>query len=75
MSTTRAVTVPANPQTTSVAPRLLTVPQAADYLNTTVWQVRTLVWTRELPAVKLGKRLLVDRGDLDEFVDRLRGRA
>lgn len=53
----------------STESRLLTVSDAARYLSTTVWCVRSLVWAKELPSIRLGKRLLLDRKDLDALVD------
>jgi len=49
-------------------PRLLDIPAAAAYLSCTVWFVRTLIWEGRIPFLKLGKRLLLDRSDLDAFV-------
>jgi excisionase family DNA binding protein len=56
-------------------PRLLDVRGAAQYLSTTVWCVRSLVWGKRLPVIRLGKKLLFDRQDLDKFVDSLKERA
>jgi excisionase family DNA binding protein len=53
-----------------IVPRLLTIPQAAVYLAATVWAVRALLWSRKIPHVVIGKRHLIDRGDLDRFIDR-----
>ena len=61
-----AVHVPAkqsNPE-----PRLLGISAAAHYLGATQWFIRTLIWERRIAFVRLGKRLLIDRGDLDAFV-------
>ena len=38
----------------AVSPRLLTVPQAASYLSASVWAVRSLAWSREVPSVRIG---------------------
>ena len=55
---------------TPITSRLLTVPQAAEYLNVSRWQVRTLEWSGELRSIRnLGKRLLFDRADLDALVE------
>lgn len=60
----------------SIAPRLVTIKQAAAYCSCSVWAIRDVIWSRELPACKIGKRYLIDRGDLDRFIDaRLRERA
>jgi excisionase family DNA binding protein len=48
--------------------RLLTVKDAARYLSAHVWFLRTLVWERRIPFLKLGNRLLFDIRDLDMFI-------
>jgi excisionase family DNA binding protein len=50
-------------------PRLLNIPDAAKYMGCTVWFVRTLIWSRQVPFIKFGKRFLFDRHDLDRFID------
>ncbi len=50
-------------------PRLLRVKEAAAYLSTTPWFIRSLVWAKSIPHVRLGKRILFDRADLDRYVD------
>lgn len=50
------------------APRLLDVKKAAGYLGTTVWQIRKLVWAKEIAHIRLGQRLLFDIHDLDKFI-------
>jgi excisionase family DNA binding protein len=50
-------------------PRLLPVKQAAEYLGCTVWAVRSLIWNREIPFLRLGKRLLLDKADLDRLIE------
>jgi excisionase family DNA binding protein len=56
-------------------PRLLGVKDAASYLGTTVWFIRTAVWSGDLPSVRLGKRLLIDRQDLDSYVEKQKEKA
>ena len=56
----------------SVQPRMFSVKDAAVYLGTTVWQVRTLVWSKRLAALRLGHRQVFDRVELDAFVERLK---
>lgn len=60
---TQVVSIP-NPE-----PRLLNVRQAAAYLGATVWFVRSLVWASAIPHVVFGKRILIDRQDLDKFIE------
>jgi excisionase family DNA binding protein len=50
-------------------PRLLTIKDAASYLSCAVWAIRELIWKREIPFVKIGRRYLIDRTDLDQFID------
>lgn len=52
--------------------RLLNVKEAAAYLGTTVWQIRTLVWDKKLTAIRLGQKMLFDVKDLDAFVEALK---
>ena len=51
-------------------PRLLSQQDAASYLGISYWTIRDLVFRRELPCVKIGRRILVDRMDLDAYLDR-----
>jgi excisionase family DNA binding protein len=52
-------------------PRLFNVRMAAVYLGTSVWQVRQLVWTKKLPELRFGSKLMFDRKTLDKYVDDL----
>ena len=51
-------------------PRLLDVKMAAHYLTTSVWSIREMVYSRAIPHIRLGKKILIDRIDLDKFVER-----
>jgi len=51
-----------------IQPRLLGIEAAAQYLGATPWFIRTLIWERRVPFCRLGKRLVIDRTDLDSFV-------
>jgi len=59
----------------SLAPRGLRVAEAAKYLGVTVNFVRTAVAKRQLPAMMLGHRLVLDVRDLDRFLDRMKHRC
>jgi excisionase family DNA binding protein len=50
-------------------PRLLNVRATAAYLGATVWFVRSLAWSRAIPFVVFGKRILFDKQDLDRYID------
>jgi excisionase family DNA binding protein len=58
----------------SIAPRLLSYQQAAEYLGVSYWTIRSWAESGKLPIVKLpGSRLLrVERAELDRFVDACR---
>lgn len=53
-------------------PRLLTVKTAAQYLSTSVWGIREMVYSKAIPHIRLGKKILIDRKDLDAYVDCLK---
>lgn len=55
---------------TAVRPRLVDVHGAGAYLGISSWTVRELVWTKKLPEVRIGRRLLFDVRDLDALVER-----
>jgi excisionase family DNA binding protein len=64
------------PKDISISPRLITIKQAAAYCSCAVWAIRQFIWSKELPAFKMGKRYVIDRGDLDRLIDaRLREHA
>ena len=52
-----------------LVPRLLRIQDAAKYLSTTTWQVETLLRENVIPSFVLGKRRVVDRLELDRYVD------
>lgn len=47
---------------------LITIPEAARRLSTTVWAVRELLWSKKIPYVKIGRRFLIDPVDLMTFI-------
>ena len=53
-----------------LAPRLLAQQAAAAYLGISYWTLRDLTFKGEVPHVKIGRRILVDRLDLDAYLDR-----
>ena len=58
------------PSGSNINPRLLTIPQAAAYCACAVWAIRQAIWAKELSALQIGRRLLIDRDTLDSFIDR-----
>lgn len=55
--------------TPTTEPRFLTVKEAASYMAATIWFVRCLAWDRKVPHVKLGKRVVFDKADLDRYIE------
>ena len=53
-----------------VVPRLLRIQDAAKYLSATTWQIETLLREKVIPSFVLGKRRVVDRLELDRYVER-----
>ena len=50
--------------------RLLSIKGAAFYLGLSYWGLRGLIWNGSLPAVRAGRRILVDIRDLDAWIER-----
>jgi excisionase family DNA binding protein len=54
----------------SPAPRhLLTVEQAATYLNVSVYCIRQIIAAGKLAIIRIGNRFMIDKVDLDNFVN------
>ena len=53
-----------------ITPRLLSVPDAATYLGRTPKAIRRLIEKRELPVVRMGRRIHLDIRLLDRLIDR-----
>jgi len=64
-----AVAVPSVTPESKPVPRLLRISEAARYLSTTTWFIRSLIWSHSIPFLQLGKRHLIDVQDLDAYVD------
>lgn len=71
-SNLRVTSMPKNQPSAVGAPAqlLVDIKQAAQILNTTVWQIRELGWAKKLPVVHLGRKWLFRTADLEEFVKR-----
>lgn len=54
---------------TGQSERLLTVAEAAEYLNTSVRFVRRLISQRRIAYVKLGRHVRIAEADIRTFVD------
>jgi len=49
--------------------RLLSVQEAATYLGVQKSTIYSWAWRRKIPSVKMGRRLLFDREDLDRIIE------
>jgi excisionase family DNA binding protein len=47
---------------------LLTIDQTAEYVGLSAWTVRYWVRMGKLPSVKLGRRVLIERAELNRLV-------
>ena len=49
--------------------RLVSLRDAGSYLGISYWSIRSLVDRGDLPAVRFGRRLLIDKKDLDDLIE------
>ncbi len=54
--------------TNRLPPRLISQHEAAAYLGISYWTPRDLVFRKDLPSVRIGRRLLLDLRDLEAFI-------
>jgi excisionase family DNA binding protein len=66
---------PDTPPPPMIVPRLMRIPEAARYLSATTWQVETLLREKTIPSFVLGKRRVVDRFELDRFIEERNAKA
>lgn len=52
--------------------RLLSEAEAARYLGISRWTLRDLIHRGDLPCVRIGRRVLLDREDLDAYLVRVK---
>jgi len=55
--------------------RLFSIKDAATYLGFSVRSIRNLVYSRQLPIVRLGKKIFLDIKDLDLWIESNKGLA
>jgi excisionase family DNA binding protein len=56
------------PREEPLVPRLLSQREAATYLGISYWMLRDLVFRGELPSVRIRRRVLIDRVDVDRYL-------
>jgi excisionase family DNA binding protein len=54
----------------AIEPKLLDVKSAAIYLGRTEQAVQHLIFQKELPVVRVGRRVHLDRRDLDAWIEK-----
>lgn len=54
----------------SIQPLLLSVKEAAIYLGRSEQSIQHLIFERELPVVRVGRRVHLDRRDLDVWIEK-----
>jgi excisionase family DNA binding protein len=59
----------------SAEPLLLDIRGAAHALSSTVWTFRSLLWKKEIPFIRIGRRFLIDPADIREFIQRKKEEA
>ena len=50
--------------------RLFSVKELVKEVGATEWYWRTQIWSGRLPYVKVGRKKLVDREDIDKFISK-----
>ena len=50
--------------------RLYSVKELVKEIGATEWYWRTQIWSGRLPYVKVGRKKLVDREDIDKFISK-----
>jgi len=50
--------------------RLLSLRAASSYLSLSYWTVRQMALRGDFPIVRIGRRILIDIEDLDDFIKR-----
>jgi len=72
MSLQKRFKKPVTPIVAISGPRLLSVKDAAAYLGAHLWAIRQMVRNRELPYVQIGRKHLIDRLDLDRYIEKIK---
>ena len=52
----------------SVAQRYISLKGAAQYTSLSYYNLREMCYLRRLPSIKVGKRILIEIADLDEYL-------
>jgi excisionase family DNA binding protein len=55
---------------TGNAKRLFSIKELAAEIGGTKWFWRSMIWDAELPCVRVGKKMFVDRNDVEAFIEK-----
>ena len=50
--------------------RLYTIKELAAEIGGTKWFWRSMIWDAQLPYVQVGKKMFVDKNDVDAFIEK-----
>ena len=50
--------------------RLYTIKELATEIGGTKWFWRSMIWDAQLPFVRVGKKMFVDRNDIEAFIEK-----
>lgn len=48
--------------------RLYSITTAAKYLGLSPWTIREMIWRGDLPSVRMGRRVMLDLDDLNQYI-------
>ncbi len=51
-------------------PRLMSLKEVVQEYGVTLWYWRTRIWRKELPVIVLGAKQLLDRRDIEAFIEK-----
>ena len=54
--------------------RLLTIKELVEHLGATEWFWRSQIWSGRLPFVQVGRKMFIDREDIEAFIVRHKSR-
>ena len=54
--------------TVAQSKRLISIPEATESYGGTVHMWRNLVWTSQIPIVKIGRKFFLDTQDIERFI-------
>jgi excisionase family DNA binding protein len=62
--------MPTNPTHRLFQKRLYSIKELVALIGVTEWFWRSQIWDGKLPFVQVGKKMLIDREDIEEFIQK-----